>query len=65
MTALPHAAHLPTAKLAGVFANTSATYKFYWLLAIIELAEQGEAQLSKRALFARMIVPKLRDVVYG
>ena len=59
MTTVRHAAHLPTAKLAGMFANTSATHKFYWLLALIELAEQGETQLSKRGLLARMMAPEV------
>ena len=64
MTTVPHAPHLPTAKLAGVFANTVATYKYYWLLAIIEQGEQGETQLSKRRLFARMIANAWYTVNY-
>ena len=52
---LPHAGNLPVAKLAASFGNTSATYKFYWLLAILELAEEGYITLPKRNLFARMI----------
>ena len=52
---LPYAHNLSVAKLAAVFGNTSATYKFYWLLAIIEMIEEGKATIPKRNLFARMI----------
>lgn len=64
MNSLPYSAHLPTAKLAASFGNTSATYKFYWLLAIIEMAEQGETHLKKRSLFSRMIANAWYTVNY-
>lgn len=47
--------NLPVNKLVSVFTSTSATYKFYWLLAIIELVEEGHLKLDKRKIFARMI----------
>ncbi|WP_281631559.1 HNH endonuclease domain-containing protein [Flavobacterium luteolum] len=52
---LPFFQDLPIPKLASAFGNTSATYKFYWLLSIIEMVEEGQLEPSKRALFARMI----------
>jgi hypothetical protein len=52
---LPHSHSLPVAKLAASFANTSATYKFYWLLSIIELVEEEQTTIQKKQLFARMI----------
>lgn len=52
---LPFSDHLTTNKLASSFANTSATYKFYWLIAIIELVENGQTNIKKRAIFSRMI----------
>jgi hypothetical protein len=52
---LPCSKHLPISKLAASFANTSATYKFYWLLAILELVEEEQEIIPKRRLFARMI----------
>lgn len=52
---LPHSQQLPVNKLASVFANTSATYKFYWFLAILELLEEGNIHIEKRKIFARMI----------
>jgi hypothetical protein len=41
---LPNSNNLPISKLAGVFNSTSATYKFYWFLGIIELVEEGKLQ---------------------
>ncbi|MDQ6472758.1 HNH endonuclease domain-containing protein [Flavobacterium sp. LHD-80] len=52
---LPHSQYLPVNKLASVFTNTSATYKFYWFLAILELVEEGNVKISKKKIFARMI----------
>ena len=52
---LPFSDNLPTNKLASSFANTSATYKFYWLIAIIELVENGQTKIKKRDVFSRMI----------
>lgn len=52
---LPHSGILPVSKLAASFGNTSATYKFYWLLALLELVEEGELTIRKRHLFSRMI----------
>lgn len=52
---LPFSDNLPTNKLASSFANTSATYKFYWLIAIIELVENGQTNIKKRDVFSRMI----------
>jgi len=52
---LPHSESLPIKKLAASFSNTSATYKFYWLLGIVELVEEGKTNFTKREIFARMI----------
>lgn len=52
---LPTSNNLPIQKLASVFRSTVATYKYYWLLAIIELVEDGHLKLEKRKIFARMI----------
>jgi hypothetical protein len=52
---LPSAPNLPIKNLSACFNNTSATYKFYWLLAIIQEIEAGEINIPKRALFSRMI----------
>lgn len=52
---LPLSKELPIDKLASVFNSTSATYKFYWLIALIELVEEGNIEIPKRKIFARMI----------
>jgi hypothetical protein len=52
---LPSSASLNISCLAGVFNNTSATYKFYWMLSIIEACEEGKTDILKKELFARML----------
>jgi hypothetical protein len=52
---LPSSNNLPVNKLASVFGSTVATYKYYWLLAIIELVENGQTRIKKRDVFSRMI----------
>ena len=54
-TILPSSNNLPVNKLASVFGSTSATYKFYWLIALLELVEEGHIEISKRKIFSRMI----------
>jgi hypothetical protein len=41
--------------LAGYFNNTSATYKFYWFLAVLGRVELGAVKIQKRDLFADMV----------
>lgn len=52
---LPESKELPVNLLAACFNKTSATYKFYWLLSILQAAENGTSIISKRELFTRMI----------
>lgn len=52
---LPFSNNLSINKLASSFAYKSATYKFYWLIAIIELVENGQTRIKKRDVFSRMI----------
>lgn len=55
MNKLPPDRILPTEKLAACFNNTSATYKFYWLLSILYFVEKGRSLISKKEMFACMI----------
>jgi len=55
MTILPQDHKVNVSLLSSVFKNTSATYKFYWFLSIIECIEEGKDEIEKRELFARMI----------
>ena len=52
---LPKSKELPVAVLARCFNKTSATYKYYWMLSILQAAEEGTFHVSKKALFSRMI----------
>jgi hypothetical protein len=47
--------HLNIENLTSVFNSTTASYKFYWLISIIELVEQGKFEISKSTIFSRMI----------
>jgi hypothetical protein len=62
---LPEDFSLDSALLAGCFNNTSATYKFYWLLAILKEAEQGHERIDKMSLFAQMIANAWYTVNYS
>lgn len=61
---LPHSQNLQTQNLAASFANTSATYKFYWLIALIESVEHGTTTIPKRQLFSKMIANAWYTVNY-
>jgi len=52
---LPHSSNFDVSKLAGVFNNTSATYKYYWFISIIEACEVGRTEIPKKELFGRML----------
>lgn len=52
---LPQSTGLPIPYLAACFNNTSATYKFYWFLGILDAVEKGQTTIEKKSLFASMI----------
>ena len=52
---LPKSQKLPVNLLAACFNHKVATYKYYWLLSIVELIERGNSVISKKDLFSRMI----------
>jgi hypothetical protein len=54
--ALPPSSYLPIEHLASSFGNVTNSYKFYWLLAILDhLKETGETTISINHLVSRMI----------
>jgi len=61
---LPQQDELPINLLAGCFNNTSATYKFYWFLAILGRVEQGQVSVPKHDLFAEMVAHAWYTVNY-
>lgn len=52
---LPESNNLPVHYLASCFNSVSATYKFYWLLSILQEVENGFHKIPKINLFARII----------
>ncbi|ALM50137.1 hypothetical protein AMR72_15290 [Flavobacterium psychrophilum] len=64
MPQFPHDNNLPIQKLSGLFSSTSATYKFYWFLALIEAVEKGNTIINKQELFARMVAGAWYTVNY-
>ena len=61
---LPSDEKVDVGKLNAVFNSTSASYKFYWFLAIIESIEEGGEHISKHELFARMLANAWYTVNY-
>lgn len=61
---LPISNTLPIDKLSCLFKSTSATYKFYWFLSILELVEEGNVKLAKKDIFAKMISSSWYTVNY-
>lgn len=55
MLPFPPALDLPVHRLAASFNNTSATYKFYWLLAILDAVQRQQREIDKVQLFAGML----------
>ncbi|WP_256007490.1 hypothetical protein [Pedobacter deserti] len=64
MTSLPSNPALPIHLLASCFNNTSATYKFYWFISLIEAVEDGDHHINKQVLFSRMIASAWYTVNY-
>ncbi len=53
---LPESSRVEVAKLAGVFSDTTNSYKFYWFLSILDsLRENGQPLISMRDLSLRMV----------
>ncbi len=52
---LPDSQKIPVNLLAACFNNKVATYKYYWLLSIIESIERGNLIILKKDLFSRMV----------
>lgn len=61
---LPTNSRLPVSALASSFNNTSATYKFYWFLSVLQEVELGNLKPAKVDLFARMVANAWYTVNY-
>ncbi len=47
---LPYSSGLPIQKLAAVFGSTTASYKFFWFLGILELIEDNQLSAASDAI---------------
>jgi hypothetical protein len=61
---LPSDNLLPVGKLSSCFNNTTATYKFYWLLSLLYHVERGKTLVSKREMFSTMVAHAWYTVNY-
>lgn len=54
--ALPQNNRLPISSLAGIFSNTTATYKFYWFVAMLDiLVKERKTRMSFWEIIAGMV----------
>jgi hypothetical protein len=60
---IPESNLIDVAKLNTVFNNTTATYKYYWFLAILE-ASNFEDRIIKKRIFAGMVANAWYTVQY-
>lgn len=58
----PPDATLPIHRLAACFNSTSATYKFYWLLAILDAVRKQKREIKKEELFASIAWYTVNDI---
>jgi hypothetical protein len=61
---LPYSDKLPINLLSACFNNTSATYKYYWFLSVIQEIELGKTKIPKIDLFIRMVANSWYTVNY-
>jgi hypothetical protein len=61
---LPKDENISIERLSTVFNNTSATYKFYWFLAILDAVEAQKEHITKKELFVRMLTKAWFTVNY-
>lgn len=61
---LPKDDNISVSLLSSVFNSTSATYKFYWFLAILDSIEEGKDIPSKKEIFCKMLVHSWYTVNY-
>ena len=57
---LPEDQNVNVSLLSSVFNNTTATYKFYWFLSIIECVEEGKDEIEK----CNKINVEMQDLVW-
>lgn len=65
MSPLPNSNKIDVKRLGQVFANTVATYKFYWFLSILEIFNQtGKTNITYKDIICRMIIKSWYPIQY-
>jgi DNA segregation ATPase FtsK/SpoIIIE-like protein len=62
---LPQNNKLPISRLAGIFSNTTATYKFYWFVALLDcVVKERKTQISFWEIIAGMVAESWYPIHY-
>lgn len=62
---LPQNNKLPIPTLAGIFSNTTATYKFYWFVALLDIVvKERKTRISFWEIIAGMVVESWYQIHY-
>lgn len=62
---LPQNPHLPISALAGIFNNTTATYKFYWFVALMDIVvKERKTRISFWEIIAGMVAESWYPIHY-
>ncbi|MBO7593687.1 MAG: HNH endonuclease [Salinivirgaceae bacterium] len=62
---LPNSHKLPISALAGIFSNTTATYKFYWFVALLDIVvKERKTRISFWEIIAGMVAESWYPIHY-
>lgn len=62
---LPQNPHLPISALAGIFSNTTATYKFYWFVSLMDIVvKERKTRISFWEIIAGMVAESWYPIHY-
>lgn len=65
MMTLPNSHKLPIPTLAGIFSNTTATYKFYWFVAMLDIVvKERKTRISFWEIIAGMVAESWYPIHY-
>lgn len=65
MMTLPNNRKLPISALAGIFSNTTATYKFYWFVALLDIVvKERKTRISFWEIIAGMVAESWYPIHY-
>lgn len=62
---LPQNTKLPISALAGIFSNTTATYKYYWFVAMMDIVvKERRTKMSFWEIVAGMVAELRSSQIY-